>query len=76
MLAAPTAAIGTLALLAAARPEALPAALPLAALWFLAPEIAAAVSQPRRHREPALTDAEVEKYRLEAERDLDRFDEE
>lgn len=25
---------------------------------------------------PALTDAEVEKYRLEAERDLDRFDEE
>jgi cyclic beta-1,2-glucan synthetase len=74
MVAAPAVAIGTLALLAASRPEALPAALPLAVLWFLAPEIAAAVSRPRRHREPVLADGEARRLRLLARRTWLFFD--
>jgi cyclic beta-1,2-glucan synthetase len=74
MFAAPTVAIGTLALLAIGRPDALPAALPLTALWFLAPEIAAAVSRPRRQPPPALTDADARRLRLLARRTWLFFD--
>jgi cyclic beta-1,2-glucan synthetase len=75
MFAAPAVAIGTLALLAAGRPEALLAALPLAALWFLAPEIAAAVSRPRRHPEPAtMGAADARRLRLLARRTWLFFD--
>ena len=74
MFAAPIAAVGTLVLLATCRPAALPAALPLAALWLLAPEIAALVSRPRRRRAPALTDGDARRLRLLARRTWLFFD--
>jgi cyclic beta-1,2-glucan synthetase len=74
MFTAPVVAIGTLVLLAACRPAALPAALPLAALWLLAPEIAAAVSRPRRRRAPALTGGDARRLRLLARRTWLFFD--
>jgi cyclic beta-1,2-glucan synthetase len=74
MVAAPMTAIATLALLASFRPAALAAALPLATLWLLAPEIAAAVSWPRRPRAPVLTDDVVRRLRLLARRTWLFFD--
>ena len=74
MAAAPAAAIGTVALLAAYRPEALPAALPLTALWLIAPEIATLVSRPRHRRAPALTESETRRLRLLARRTWLFFD--
>jgi cyclic beta-1,2-glucan synthetase len=74
MFAAPIAAIGTLVLLATCRPAALPAALPLAALWLLAPEIAAVLSRPRRRRAPPLTDSDARRLRLLARRTWLFFD--
>ncbi len=76
MVAAPTIAIGTLVLLAICRPAALPAALPLVALWLFAPEIAAAVSRPRRRRVAALSEGDARRLRLLARRTwlfFDRF---
>ncbi len=75
MVAAPTIAIGTLVLLAIARPAALPAALPLAALWLFAPEIAALVSRPHGHRRvSALSDGDARRLRLLARRTWLFFD--
>ncbi len=74
MFAAPMVAIGTLVLLATCRPAALPAALPLAALWLLAPEIAAVLSRPRRRRAPPLTDSDARRLRLLARRTWLFFD--
>jgi cyclic beta-1,2-glucan synthetase len=76
MVTAPVVAIGTLVLLATCRPAALPAALPLAVLWLAAPEIAAAVSRPRRRRAARLTDGDARRLRLLARRTwlfFDRF---
>ncbi len=76
MVTAPIIAIGTLVLLALCRPTALPAALPLAALWLLAPEIAAFVSRPRRRRVAALSEGDARRLRLLARRTwlfFDRF---
>jgi cyclic beta-1,2-glucan synthetase len=76
MVAAPAIAIGTLALLAICRPAALLAALPLAALWLFAPEIAAALSRPRSRRVPALSEGDARRLRLLARRTwlfFDRF---
>ena len=74
MAAAPAAAVATVMVLIAYRPEALPAALPLATLWLLAPEIAAIVSRPRRARASALTDRDVRRLRVLARRTWLFFD--
>jgi cyclic beta-1,2-glucan synthetase len=74
MFAAPVAAVGALVLLATCRPAALPVALPLAALWLLAPEIAAFVSRPRRRRAPTLTEGDARRLRLLARRTWLFFD--
>ena len=74
LAASPAAAVGTVALLAACRPEALPAALPLAALWLLAPEIATVVSRPRPPRAPALGEPERRRLRRLARRTWLFFD--
>jgi cyclic beta-1,2-glucan synthetase len=74
MFTAPVVAIGTLVLLAACRPAALPAALPLVVLWLVAPEIAADVSRPRRRRAPVLTDGDARRLRLLARRTWLFFD--
>jgi cyclic beta-1,2-glucan synthetase len=50
MLASPLVALAGLALVALARPEALPAALPVLASWAVAPLVAHALSQPVPHR--------------------------
>jgi cyclic beta-1,2-glucan synthetase len=76
MAAEPAAAVGMLTLLTVYRLEALPAALPLAALWLLAPEIASIVSRPRRQRVPTLTETDARRLRLVARRTwlfFDRF---
>jgi cyclic beta-1,2-glucan synthetase len=74
MRVAPVAALGTLVALAAFRPASLPAALPLAALWLLAPEIAAALSRPRRRTAPGLSDRDVRRLRTLARRTWLFFD--
>jgi cyclic beta-1,2-glucan synthetase len=55
MVASPLLAVGTLALVALARAEALPFALPVLLLWMGAPWIAFAVSRPTTTRRVALT---------------------
>jgi cyclic beta-1,2-glucan glucanotransferase len=74
MAAAPAAAVGTVALLAACRPDALLAALPLVALWLVAPELTALVSRPRRRPAPALGEPERRRLRRLARRTWLFFD--
>ena len=74
MAAAPATAVGTVTLLTAYRPEALPAALPLATLWLLAPAIATIVSRPVLQRPPALTEKDARRLRLLARRTWLFFD--
>src|SRR5919198_2605727 len=60
MVASPLVSIGAFMVVAAGRPRALPAALPVLALWAVAPLIAFALSRPvaRRHAELTFSDRE------------------
>ena len=60
MIASPLVALGGLAIVIAARPQALPAAMPVLALWAAAPLIAYALSRPVPTRRAALSAADRE----------------
>ena len=74
MLASPLLAVAVAALVAWARPAALPVASPLVALWFVAPEIARWVSLKRAARREPLRADELRRLRLLARRTWRFFD--
>jgi cyclic beta-1,2-glucan synthetase len=74
MRASPLIAIGTLALVSALRPLALPAAAVFALPWMLAPWIAYRLSQPIPHYRPRLPDSDKEYLREIARKTWRYFD--
>ncbi len=74
MRASPMIAGGALLLVAAARPAALPVALPILALWVAAPLIAFVLSKPVPSLRPEITDEDREYLRALAEKTWRYFD--
>ncbi len=66
MVASPLVSVGVFAVVAAARPRALPIALPVLTLWAIAPFIAFALSRPAPRRRAELTPADREYLRAVA----------
>src|ERR1019366_154296 len=73
-IGAPALAVSTAALVALARPAAIPVAAPLLVLWLLAPEVARWVSRPSKSREEGLRPGDRRQLRLLARRTWRFFD--